>query len=159
MPGEIAIGRFMLQAGEPAGAALREARQAERAHFRARPSPVMLRPRLPRGLVDRRTEMAAALSALDAGLPVEVSGAPGAGKTALLRHLAHHPRAASFADGVVYLSARHAASLDLLQDLFEAFYESDTICKPTDAEIHRALQDKHALILLDEVGLPQDEVE
>src|SRR5215831_15092552 len=99
MPGEIAIGRFILQAGEPAGAVLREARQAERAHFRPRPVPVMLRPRLPRGLVDRRTETAAALSALDAGLPVEISGGPGVGKTAILRHLAHHPRAAAFPDG------------------------------------------------------------
>jgi NB-ARC domain len=157
--GEIAIGRFMLQVGEAGGAVLREARRAERAHVRPRPAPVMLRPRLLRGLIDRRTELAAALSALDAGLPVEVSGPPGVGKTALLRHLAHHPRGASFVDGIVYLSARRRTSLDLLQRLFEAFYESETACKPTGTEIRRALQDKHALVLIDDVGLPQSEVE
>src|SRR5262249_22745134 len=159
MSGEIAVGRFMLQVGEAGGAVLHEARRAERAHFRPHPAPIMLRPRLLRGLVDRRTEAAAALSALDSGLPVEVSGPPGIGQTALLRHLAHHPRAASFVDGIVYLSARQRTSLNLLQDIFQAFYESETICKPTDAEIRRALQDKHALVLLDDVALPQKEVE
>src|SRR5262245_46372635 len=157
--GEIAGGRFILQVGEPVGVVLREARRAERAHFRPNPAPILLRPRLLRGLIDRQTETAAALSALDAGIPVEVTGASGAGKTALIRHLAHHPRAASFVDGVIYLSARHRTSLDLLQHIFELFYESVTACRPTDAEIRRALQDKHALILLDDVGLPQDEVE
>ena len=48
MSGEIAVGRFMLQAGEAGGAVLREARRAERAHVRPRPAPVMMRPRLAR---------------------------------------------------------------------------------------------------------------
>ena len=50
-------------------------------------------------------------------------------------------------------------SLDLQQLLFEAFYESDEFCKPTEAEIRRGLQDKQALILLDDVHLAQDELE
>ena len=103
-----------------------------------------------RGLVDRQMDVAAALSALDAGLAVEMSGEPGIGKTAVLRYLAHHPRAEAFVDGIVYLSARHQTCLDLQQLLFEAFYESDAFCKPTEAEIRRGLQDKQALILLDD---------
>ena len=62
-------------------------------------------------------------------------------------------------DGIVYLSARHQSPADLQQLLFEAFYESDEICKPTEAEIRRGLQDKQALILLDDVHLAQDELE
>ena len=116
--GEIAAGCLILQVGEPGGIVLREAARAERAHFRPRPAPIMLRPRSLRSLVDRRMETAAVLSALDAGLPVEVSGAPGVGKTALLRHVAHHPRTRSFVDGIVYLSARHQTCLDLLQRIF-----------------------------------------
>ena len=62
-------------------------------------------------------------------------------------------------DGIVYLSARHHAPLDLQQLLFEAFYESDAFCKPTEAEIRRGLQDKQALILLDDAHLAQNELE
>ena len=156
---QVAVGRYVLQIGDPCGAVIREAPRAERAHIRPRPTPILLRPRLIRGLVDRQMDLAAALSALDAGLLVEASGEPGIGKTAVLRHLAHHPRAASFVDGIVYLSARHQASLDLQQLLFEAFYESDEFCKPTEAEIRRGLQEKQALILLDDVHLAQDELE
>src|SRR5262249_8286383 len=127
--------------------------------IRPRPTPVLLRPRSIRGLFGRGIEMAAALSALDAGLPVEVSGESGIGKTAFLRHLAHHPRAASFVDGVVYVQARHHTSADLQQLLFEAFHESDEICQPTAAELRRGLQNKQAFILLDDVQLPQHELE
>jgi len=157
--GRIAVGRYVLQIGEQSGGVVREASRAERAHIRPRPTPILLRPRLIRGLLDRRMELAAALSALDAGLPIEVSGEPGVGKTAILRQLAHHPRAASFVDGIVYLAARHLSSDDLLQLIFEAFYESDEICKPTAAEVRRGLQDKQALILLDDVQLAQHELE
>jgi hypothetical protein len=155
---EITVGRIILRLGDAAGAALREATRLERAHIRPRPAPILIRPRLIRGLVDRRTEVAAALSGLDAGIPVELSGAPGIGKTAVLRHLAHHPRAGGFADGVVYVSAGQQSSTDLLQHLFDAFYDRDANCKPTDAEIRLGLQDKHALILLDAVSLPPNEL-
>jgi hypothetical protein len=157
--GHLAIGRYILQIGEPSGAVVREASRTERAHIRPRPTPILLRPKLIRGLTDRRTEQASALSALDAGLPIEVSGEPGIGKTAILRHLAHHPRATAFVDGVVYLPLRDQAYADILQLVFEAFYESDEVCKPTDAEIRRGLQDKQALILLDDVDLSQHELE
>ena len=157
--GRIAVGRLLLEIGEPHGAALREAMRAERAHLHARPAPILLRPRLLRGLIDRRIEVAAAISAIDTGMLVEVSGEPGIGKTALLRHLAHHPRASAFADGIVYLAGRDDSSVDLLQRIFEAFYGSDTPCQPTNAEIRRGLQDKQALILLDAVRVSQDELD
>ena len=157
--GQVAVGRYVLRIGEPSGAVLREASRAERAHIRPRATPIYQRPKLIRGLLGRSAELAAALSALDAGLPIEVSGEAGSGKTALLRHLAFQPRAASFADGIVFLSARHHSSDDLLQLLFEAFNESEETSKPTDAEIRRGLQHKQALILIDDVRLQQDELE
>jgi hypothetical protein len=156
--GDIAIGRLVLDIGEPGGAVLREAARGERAQFRPQPAPVLLQPSLIRGLVDRQAELAAAMSALDTGVPVEIIGPPGIGKTALLRHLAHHPRA-SLVDGTVYLSARHRLPMDLRQRIFDAFYASQTPCRPMDADIRRGLQDKHALILLDEVSLTQHELE
>jgi hypothetical protein len=62
-------------------------------------------------------------------------------------------------DGIVYLPARHQSSADLQQQIFEAFYDSDEICKPTEAEIRRGLQEKRALILLDDVHLGLNELE
>ena len=157
--GQVAVGRFVLQIGEPSGAIVRQASRTERVHIRPRPTPVLVRPRLIRRLLGRRMEEAAALSALDAGLPIELSGEPGIGKTAILRHLAHHARASSFVDGIAYVRARHQPFSDLLQLIFEAFYESDEISQPTDAEIRRGLRDKQALILLDDVQLTQHELE
>ena len=52
-----------------------------------------------RGLFGRQAELKAIFSALGGGLPVEIIGRPGIGKTALLRSLAYHPAAAAFADG------------------------------------------------------------
>ena len=157
--GRVAVGRFVLQIGDPSGAVVREASRTERVHIHPKPTPILVRPRLIRRLLDRRIEVAAALSALDAGLPIELSGEPGIGKTAILRHLAHHARAASFVDGIAYVRARRQPFADLRQFIFEAFYESDEISQPTDAEIRRGLSGKQALILLDDVDLTPQELE
>ena len=102
--------------------------------------PVLLHPKSMRGLFGRQVELAAALSGLDRRLTVEVTGEAGVGKTAFLRQLAHHPRAASFKDGVVYLTARHQSPADVLQLIFDAFYDSEQTCKPTEADIRRTLR-------------------
>jgi hypothetical protein len=157
--GHIAVGRYVLEIGDPCGALVRDASRAEPAHTRPRPTPVLLRPALMRGLVGRQAEVDEALFALDAGLPLEVTGEPGIGKTAFLRHLVHRPRASSFADGIVSVSARHQSAADLLQILFEAFYETGEIRLRTAVEIRRGLQETQALIILDDVNLAQDELE
>jgi len=157
--GQVAVSRYVLRIGNPSGAAVREASKTERPHVHPRSAPVLLRPRSIRGLLDRQVELAAAISGLDGGLPVEVTGEAGAGKTAFLRHLAHHPRAGSFKDGIVYLSGRHQSPADVLQLLFEAFYDSEQTCKPTEADIRRTLQNKQALILLDDVQMAQHDLE
>ena len=146
--GRVAVGRFVLQIGDAPGAVVREASRTERVDLCPKPTPILVRPRLIRRLLDRRMEVAAALSALDASLPIELSGEPGIGKTAILRHLAHHARAASFVDGIAYVRARRQPFTDLLQLIFEAF-----------AEIRRGLRDKQALILLDDVQLTPHELE
>jgi hypothetical protein len=157
--GHIAVGRYILEVGDPFGGRIREASQDGGASTRPRPAPVLQRPRVIRGLVGRQAELATALAALEAGLPLEVSGDAGVGKTAFLRHLAHHPHAASFDDGIVYLSARHQSCADILQLLFEAFYESDGVQKAADARIRRDLRGKRALILLDDVRLAHAELD
>ena len=156
--GQILVGRYILHIGQPFGGVLEEATPTEHP-FCARATPILQRPGLTRGLLDRRQELTDALSAVDAGLSIEISGEPGVGKTAFLYQLAHHSGAAAFVDGVVYIAARHQSSADILQLIFEAFFETDHVRKPTITEIRRGLEDKQALILLDDVQLARDELE
>jgi hypothetical protein len=127
----VAIGRYVLNIGGPHGALVCDAPPSRRIDAHPRPTPVLLRPRSVRGLFGRRAELAEIFSALDGGLPVEISGNSGIGKTALLRAAAYHPAAAAFTDGIVYLAARAQFSADLQQQLFDAFFESDEISIPT----------------------------
>jgi hypothetical protein len=156
--GQVVVGRYILHIGEPCGGVL-EQTTGEPAQIRPRPTPILLGPGMARGLLDRHEELTVALAAVDVGLSIDVSGDPDVGKTAFLRQLAHHSGAAAFVDGVVYLAARHQSSADLRQRIFEAFYESNDVCKPTEAQIRRALQRTQALILLDDVDLAQGELD
>jgi hypothetical protein len=156
--GEIAVGNYVLQIGATHGSVVNLAPAGHRSAPQARPTPVFLRPRSFAGLLDREAEIDSATAALQTATPVEFYGQPGLGKTTLLRHLAHHAPAPSFPDGIVYLSARQQPVADLLQSLFDAFYESDAPFKPTDTQVRHALQSKKALILLDDVNLGRDEV-
>ena len=58
-------------------------------------------------------------------------------------------------------SLRRQSASDVLQSLFEAFYElgNPFNVKPTDVQIRFALQDKQALILFDDVDMARDELE
>ena len=157
--GQVAIGNNIIQIGSIHGGVVNIVQPEQQPRPQPRPSPIFLRPRPFPGLLDREAEINAASAALQSALPVEFHGQAGLGKTTLLRHLAYHPADTSFPDGVIYLSARHQPVADLLQSLFDAFYESDAPFKPTDAQVRHALQGKQALILLDDVNLARDEVE
>ncbi len=156
--GQVAVGRYILHIGASCGGVV-EQTSTERSHIHPRARPILVSPGVARGLLDRHDELTEALSAVDVGLSIGVSGDPGVGKTAFLRQLAHHSGAAAFVDGVVYLVARHHSSADLRQLIFEAFYESSDVFKPTETQIRRALQETQALILLDDVDLPQEELD
>lgn len=129
---------------------------------RLRPRPTPLRPGLKpfRGLLDRVEETAAAAQAFESLLPVEFCGQSGIGKTALLRHLAYHTPDGKLPDGAIYLGqVGNQPSQDLLQFIFDSFYESDPTFKPREAEMLNLLRDKRALVLLDDVEIGRAEVE
>jgi Tol biopolymer transport system component len=122
------------------------------------PTPIHLGPYPFPGLLGREEEIHSAFAALQAGKPVEVYGEPGVGKTAFLRHLAYHPNAEMFPDGVVYLPARGQPLEDLQQFLYEAFYESQPATKATAVQLRHLLRGRQALILLDDVTLDRSEL-
>src|SRR5262249_49236553 len=119
---------------------------------RPRPTPVRPSVRPFRGLLDRAAESDAAVEALRGSLPGGFYGQAGIGKTALMRHLAYHTANGHFPDGVVYLEqvGRRPAA-DLLQFLFDSFYESAPGYKPREAELLSLLRGKRALAMLDDV--------
>jgi hypothetical protein len=157
--GQVAIGNNILQIGDVHGGVVNVLAPGEKIQPKPRPSPVDLRPRPFPDLLDRDTEIKTATAAFQSAQPVEFHAAAGSGKTSLLRHLAHRPTASTLPDGVVYLSARHQLAKDLLQSLYDAFYETDVPFKPTDAQLKHDLQNKRALILLDDVELAREDVE
>ncbi|HEX9941485.1 MAG TPA: hypothetical protein VGG03_05685 [Thermoanaerobaculia bacterium] len=154
--GQVAVGNYNVQIHAEHGAVV---------HFsqppapRLRPCPVLLRPRPVRGLVDRQEDVTAALSAVESCLPVEVHGPPGIGKSTLLRHLANVADAGALPDGVVHLAARQQPAADLVQALFEAFYECDAPFKPSSTQARLLLRDRKALILLDDCELGREAAE
>jgi hypothetical protein len=158
--GQIAVGdnNLQIRIGSVHGGEVNVLLPEQQPSIRARSTPAAVRPRPFPGLLDREDELQAAATALRSATPVEFHGRAGLGKTSLLRHLAHHAAAALFPDGVVYLVAGRQAVDDLLQSLFDVFFESDVPLKPSPGRVRQGMQHKQALILLDDVALTQEEV-
>ena len=91
---------------------------------------------------------------LDEGVPVQVCGDSGIGKTTLLRHLVSRRTRTT---EVLYLSAAGLAVDDVLQDVFEACYESDGY-KPEAGELRRLMTSVQVLIVLDDFEGSVDDV-
>jgi hypothetical protein len=157
--GQVAVGTHILQIGSVHGGVVNVAVPEQRPVPRPRPAPVLLRPRPFPGFLGRGDEVESAVAALRSARPVQLSGPPGAGKTSLLRHLAHHAVTADFPGGVAFLSALRQGADDLLQSLFEALFQADAPLKPTRTELSFLLQGWQALVVLDDVELPREEVE
>jgi hypothetical protein len=157
--GQLAIGKYVVQIGSVHGGEVNIAMPAEQPQWRLRMLPILLRPRRFPGLLDRQPEGRAATAALQNGVPLEFHGQPGQGKTSLLRHLAYQLSTSTYPDGIVYLRVGQQPQSDLLQFLYEAFFEVNIPAKPTVAEIRHGLSRRQALILLDDVELPGSDVE
>ena len=159
--GQVAIGSNILQIGSVHGGVVNIAMPGTLTPPTPRPKPVFLRPRSFPGLLDRHAETDRVAAALRSAEPIELCGEAGLGKTSLLRYLAYYAFDTRYPDGMVHLSPRRQSASDVLQSLFEAFYElgHPFNLKPTDVQIRFALQDKQALILFDDVDLAREELE
>jgi hypothetical protein len=155
--GQVAVGKYIVQIGEVHGGEVNVQFPDRKPHLQLRSSRLPL-PRPQTHLLDRKEEVAAAQRSLHAQQPVEFYGETGIGTSALLRHLGHFPNL-PYADGVVYLHARTQPVADLLQALFEVFYETDIPYKPSNIEIRHILHQHQPLVLLDDNGLSRVEVE
>ena len=130
-------------------------------HPEPRPLPVEARPLPFSDLLDREAEVRTAAAALQAHHPVELCGADGLGKTALLRALGQPPMSATplFPAGVLYLSVPNHPVDDILEALYQRFFDYPQDYKPTAGQISQGVRDKQALVLLDDVELTRGEVD
>ncbi|MGE0103750.1 MAG: choice-of-anchor D domain-containing protein [Blastocatellales bacterium] len=113
-----------------------------------------------KNLLDRNDEIRVAIETLSSLSPVQFYGEDGIGKTSLLRRLAYEGFGGAFPDGAIFhhQAGRQTAD-DLLQFIFESFYESQTGYKPTAAERLPRLRDKRALILMDDIESGRADIE
>jgi hypothetical protein len=153
---EIYAGAYRLRAGAPHGALVSTAA----AEARPRPVPRLPARRLPSPVpvfVNRELAIESAAASLTGGRPVEIFGGEGAGKTALLIHLAHRLAAMPHRAGLVVLSARGASLEDVVQDVFEALFEASGRMKVSAAGL-RELAPEGAFVFLDDVELEPQSV-
>jgi hypothetical protein len=156
---QVTVGEKTIQIGSRHGSIVHFSHAGEKPFLQRKASPSRILPQHFTALLDRRVEADRALAALSAARSVEFYGPDGVGKTSLLRHISHHPLAQNFSDGLVYLNAGDQLPGDLLQSIFEAFFEFDAAYKPSPAEIRYALQEIRALVVLDNVKLERQYLE
>lgn len=154
--GQIAVGENILQVGSNHGVIIYQSGEAP-PEPKPRTRPVSLLPRKPERFLDREKEVSRAVEAVDSAQPFEYQAPPGVGKTTLLRRLAHREAGKAFPDGVVYQRVGDQPLEDVLQLIYDAFYEFPGRSKPTPGELRHALSDVQALILLDDFDLTRDD--
>jgi hypothetical protein len=133
-----------------------------RLRLKPRSIPIASRYCRPSTGLNRQTEQGAAIAALKTTSPVEFYGEPGVGKTVLLRALAYRSELPDiFEDGVIYQRVERQPVVDVIQSIFDEFYEyqGKLATKPTDSEIRYILRGKQAVVLLDHVEWSQDDIE
>lgn len=155
--GQVAVGSHIIQNNVDHGGIVFVAAPGETPVPRRRPLPIRLGGRVP-AIIGRRTELATIIGALGPSSPVELHGAPGIGKTALLKSVIGDRQDHAPDSSAVYHSAVGEPAADTLQFLFDAFCECSAPFKPTDAQIRLALADTRGLIVVDDVSWGRDEV-
>lgn len=148
---------FVVNIGDVNGGVVNIVKPSNKPKYSARPAPVTLKPRAFPALLDREDALEAIKKAAELSMPVSVWGKQGIGKTSFIRNLTHSLDSSNFPNGVIYLNVSGLGAEDLLQALFDSFFESDSTYKPTVAEINLALQKISALIFLDDLQTGRDE--
>jgi NB-ARC domain len=155
--GQLAVGSHIVQVSAQHGAIVNVAASGQQPRIRPRSRPAAILPRPAPGLVGREQELQRARAAVRDAQTLELHGPGGIGKTAILRALCHDD-APKPEHGVVFMRAAGQPSEDVGQQLFDALYESDVPFKPTPVELCQHLQDRRALVVLDDVGWERDDL-
>ena len=108
----------------------------------------------------RDGEVALALATVAGREPVQFHGRRGAGKTALLRYVAHASSSTGACpEGTVCFRAAGTSLDDLLQTLFDFLFECDIPTKRTPGQLASDLAGWEVLFVFDDVGLDEGDLE
>jgi len=154
---KISIERTELHLNHPAGAALVLKRVNALSSVR-RCQPLYMLPPCPTELLGRTTELEALTAPLQALHVVDLHGPDGSGKSTLAAAVAHRLDLNHFPDGVLFLTG-HVEHQDLLQALFDSFYQSSSPVKITARHVSTYLCNLRALVILDDVGLSPKQID
>jgi hypothetical protein len=142
---------------EPSGLRLMPGRVHALSAVRRR-RPIYLLPPRPPLAINRHAELETLRLSITTRKVVDLHGPDGAGKSTLAAALIHDLDLNHFPDGVVYVTGRIHHE-DLLQSLFDSFYESDSPVKITLRQSYTYLHSLRALVILDDVGLGPKQVD
>ncbi|MEC4819190.1 MAG: hypothetical protein SAK29_38850 [Scytonema sp. PMC 1069.18] len=158
--GQLVVGDRIIKIGSNHGAIVNIATKKEKTTVKLRPTPMLRKEKLLDNLVGRQELVTEAIAALGVGESVEFYSPAGFGKTVLLSSLAQEIQAMSlFKDGVIYLSPVHPYVGDILYAIWEALYETNNPYKPTYTQIFEQIQNKQALVVLDDDDLIREELQ
>src|SRR5262249_47639625 len=110
-------------------------------------------PRKPALFVGRTAEVGAIAAAVVAQSTIQVYGEPGVGKSTLLRHAAH--ALADETQGIAYLTASGRDGDDVLQEIFEACYDTSGY-RPSSTELRRYMTGVRATVFVDDLVAGDD---
>ena len=128
----------------------------QRPIIQRRPPPVIIgRPKHPINLLNRDREKNNVLGALQPGNCTEFYSEAGFGKTTLLRFFSS---ISPMPDGMVFID-RWKSLDDLLQELFDAFFNSSQGYKPGQVGYKRYFENIRAFIILDNFSLTREETQ
>ncbi|MBK8821938.1 MAG: hypothetical protein IPN58_04805 [Anaerolineales bacterium] len=148
---------YVVKIGDVNGGIVNIIKPSDKPKYSARTAPVTIKPRDFPSLIDREYEFEAIKKATQFSSPVSIWGQDGIGKTSFIRHLTHTLDTSNFTSGTIYLNASGLGYEDLLQALFDSFFDSGASYKPSTTEILRELQSIKALIFLDDLQIGRDE--
>ena len=152
---QVAVGNHIVQIGSVTGGKVVFVDPQTLPKPKPRPTPVLLRGRRPEFFTNRETPLEMLQHTATKGGVAKVTGPAGMGKSLLLRNAAWQSWADVFSDGVVLENCSGLGPNDVIQRLYDAFYDtfstSELAYRPTENEIRNALATKRALIVLDEV--------
>jgi hypothetical protein len=157
--GQVASGDFVYQA-QTIGGVINQIK-IDGPVIKLKPLPVDDRPARPSSFTGRQEEVEWVLGRLADG-PVQVFGEAGIGKSFLLRQLAHSEVVEIARDGAVFVEGLSQPLEDVMQALFESFYESalpQLGLKPTPTQIRDAMAEIRAAVIVDDFAGDRSELE